>query len=168
MKTINFVIGFVLLITIGFTQSCCDNDHKIGNYQDNLSAEQKTTITNEILDLTTNWALAHDSMDADKAIELWDSTSDLMFAENGAFFPNRDSIYTFLKGFYSSTKSMDVQWQNRVVVPLSLNAASMSGYFYFKAAFKDEEFFEGNSMFTGVFVKKDNKWVLIHGQESFK
>jgi hypothetical protein len=168
MKTTNLFTGFFLIILSGFFQSCINNDPKTENYSDDLSAESKSAITNEILDLTTNWANAHTSMDADKAIELWDSTADLMFAENGFFFANRDSIYSYLKGFYSSTQSMDLQWQKRVVIPLSLHAASMSGYFHFKAIFKDESIFEGNSMFTGVFVKKNNGWVLIHGHESVK
>jgi uncharacterized protein YchJ len=63
---------------------------------------------------------------------------------------------------------MNVEWMQRVVVPLSLNAATMSGIFHFKATFKSGEIFEGTVMFTGVFVRKNNKWVLIHGQESLK
>jgi hypothetical protein len=168
MKTTNLLAGLFIIILFGFFQSCMNNKPKTGNYSDDLSAESKSAITNEIIDLTTNWANAHISMNADEAIELWDSTADLMFAENGFFFANIDSIYSYLKGFYSSTKSMDLQWQKRVVIPLSLNAATMSGYFHFKAVFKDESTFEGNSMFTGVFVKKNNKWILIHGHESVK
>ena len=168
MKTTKFALGFLIVMIFGSIESCTSNKQKAGNYSDDLSPESKSTITSEIMDLTTIWANAHISMDADKAIELWDSTDDLMFAENGVFFANRDSIYSYLKGFYLSTKSMDVQWQKRVVIPLSQNAATMSGYFHFKAIFKDESSFEGNSMFTGVFVKKNIKWVLIHGHESFK
>jgi len=168
MKTTKLTLGLLFVLILGFFGSCTNNRQNTGNYSDDLSPESKSAITNEIMDLTTNWANAHISMDADKAIELWDSTADLMFAENGFFFANRDSIYSYLKGFYSSTKSMELQWQKRVVIPLSLNAATLSGYFHFKAIFKDESIFEGNSMFTGVFVKKNNKWILIHGHESFK
>ena len=168
MKNSNLLLELFLIIILGFSQSCVNNNQKIGNYSDDLSAESKSVITNEIMDLTTNWADANKNMDADKAIELWDSSTELMFAENGMFFPNRDSLYAYLKGFYASTTSMDLQWQKRVVVPLSLNAASMSGYFHFKAIFKTGDIFEGNSMFTGVFVRKNNKWILIHGHESVK
>jgi hypothetical protein len=168
MKTTKLTLGILFVIIFGSIESCTNNKQKTGNYTDDLTPESKSAITREIMDLTTNWANAHISMDADKAIELWDSTADLMFAENGFFFANRDSIYSYLKGFYSSTKSMELQWQKRAVIPLSLNAGTMSGYFHFKAVFKDESIFEGNSMFTGVFVKKNNKWVLIHGHESVK
>jgi hypothetical protein len=168
MKTKNFINGLVLLITIGFIQSCSDKGQKTGNYQDDLSAEQKTAITNEILDLTTNWVNANDSMSADKAIQLWDSTSDLRFAENGEFFANRDSIYSFLKGFYSNTTSMEIRWLDREVIPLSMNAATMSGSFHFKAMFRGDGSHEDTVMYTGVFVRKDNKWVLINGHESYR
>ncbi len=168
MKNLSILTGLFILLVFLTCTSCKNNDQKIGIYSNDLSADSKTAITNEIMDLTTNWANAHSSMDPDKAIELWDSSTDLMFAENGEFFPNRDSIYSFLKSFYNSTISMDLQWKQRVVVPLSLNSASMAGYFHAIAKFKEGDPYEINSMFTGVFVRKNNKWVLIQGQESYK
>jgi Calcium/calmodulin dependent protein kinase II Association. len=105
-------------------------------------------------------------MNPDKAIELWDSSKELMFAENGAFFPDRDSIYNYLKEL--TTTSMNVEWKNRTVLPLSQNSASMSGNFKAHAVFKSGEVFDIDSKFTGVFVRKNGNWVLIHGHESFK
>jgi uncharacterized protein (TIGR02246 family) len=154
----NFILCLFVILFIG----CTSQEPKP------LTENERATIIDEIMELTTDWANAHNRMDPEKAIEFYDSTGDLMYAENGVFFANRDSIYSFLKGFYASTKSMDVQWQQRVVIPLSQNAATMSGSFHFKALFKDESSFEGNPMFTGVFVKRNDKWVLIHGHESFK
>lgn len=168
MKNFTYFLGALTIILIAVTSSCKNDEQKIGNYSEDLSLESKVAITNEIMDLTTNWVNAHNNMDADKAAELWDSSSDLMFAENGMFFANWDSIYTYLKNFYTTTTSMDVEWKQRVVVPLSMNSACMSGYFHAIAKFKSGDSFDINSMFTGVFVRKDNKWVLIHGHESVK
>lgn len=168
MKNFTYFLGALTIILIAVTTSCKNDEQKIGNYSEDLSIESKVAITNEIMDLTTNWVNAHNNMDADKAAELWDSSSDLMFAENGMFFANWDSIYTYLKNFYTTTTSMDVEWKQRVVVPLSMNSACMSGYFHAIAKFKSGDSFDINSMFTGVFVRKDNKWVLIHGHESVK
>jgi hypothetical protein len=168
MKNFTYFLGALTIILIAVTSSCKNDEQKIGNYSEDLSLESKVAITNEIMDLTTNWVNAHNIMDADKAAELWDSSSDLMFAENGMFFANWDSIYTYLKNFYTTTTSMDVEWKQRVVVPLSMNSACMSGYFHAIAKFKSGDSFDINSMFTGVFVRKDNKWVLIHGHESVK
>lgn len=165
------LIPFLLISFVAFT-ACQPKNAQVtvntGTYSDDLSLAGKDSVTKDIMELTTNWANANINMDADKAIEFWDDSPDLMFAENGAFFPGRDSIYSYIKGFYQSTTSMNVEWKQRVVIPMSLNAASMSGVFHFKATFKSAEIFEGTVMFTGVFVRKSNKWVLIHGQESLK
>jgi len=165
------LIPFLLIAFIALTACQPKNVHvavNTGTYSDNLTVAMKDSVTKDIMKLTTSWANANINMDAGKAIELWDNSPDLMFAENGAFFPDRDSIYSYIHGFYQSTTSMKVEWKQRVVVPLSLNAATMSGFFHFKATFKSGEIFEGTVMFTGVFVRKNNKWVLIHGQESLK
>ena len=132
-----------------------------------LSLEQKATITDEIMQLTSDWATANIQMNADKSIRLWDDSPDLMFAENGMFFPGRDSIYAYLKEFYTTTTSMNVEWLQRVVVPLAPDAAVMSGKFHFKATFESGDVYESTSMFTGVFKKKNGRWVIIHGHESF-
>jgi hypothetical protein len=168
MKNFNYFRRILLAIVVTFAVSCSSAELNTGNYSDDLSSETKTAITNEIMILTTDWVNAHNSMNADKATELWDSSSDLMFAENGEFFANRDSINVFLKKFYQTTTSMDVVWKQRVVIPLSENSACMSGYFHAKAKFKSGDSFDINSMFTGVFVRKEKRWVLIHGHESFK
>jgi hypothetical protein len=149
--------------------SSCQNTRPISNnFFDDLSDESKSKVSAEILELTQNWANAHNSMNADKAIELWDSSKDLMFAENGEFFPGRDSIYNYLKEFYKTTTSMNVEWKHRAVIPLSQNSATMSGNFKAHAIFKSGEVFDIDSKFTGVFVRKNGNWVLIHGHESFK
>jgi len=168
MKNFIHLIIVVLIIFTACQPKPKQPAFNSGNYNDDLSPAMKDSVTNEILELTTNWAKAHSNKDADKAIELWDNSPDLMFAENGVFFPSRDSIYSYLKSFYQSASSMDLQWKQRVVIPLSINAATMSGYFHAKAVFKTGDIFDINSMFTGVFVRKNNKWVMIHGHESFK
>jgi hypothetical protein len=133
-----------------------------------LTAEEKQMITNEIMDLTTNWINSNEKMDIKKVIEFWDPSPDLMFAENGVFFPNRDSIYAYFCATVPQLKSLEAKWEKRVIIPISSNAASMAGQFHFKMIFKSDVIAEGNSMFTGVFLKKDSTWRLVHGHESVK
>lgn len=168
MKISIYLIGIVLTFLIVAFSSCQNHMPVSNNFSDNLSANSKQKITSEILDLTQNWVNAHNSMNADKAAALWDSSKDLMFAENGEFFPDRDSIYNYLKEFYKTTTSMNVEWKHRAVIPLSQNSATMSGNFKAHAIFKSGEVFDIDSKFTGVFVRKNGTWVLIHGHESFK
>lgn len=168
MKHSIYLIGIVLTFLMFVFASCQNHAPVSNNFSDDTPPSSKSLIINEILELTKNWADAHNSMNPDKAIELWDSSKDLMFAENGEFFPDRDSIYNYLKEFYKTTISMNVEWKDRIVIPLSQNSASMSGNFNAHAVFKAGEVFDINSKFTGVFVRKNGKWVLIHGHESFK
>lgn len=168
MKTTLYFTGIFLTFSMLFFSSCQKFKTTSNSFSDDLSDETKTKVTSEILELTQNWANAHNSMNADKAIELWDSSNDLMFAENGEFFPDRDSIYNYLKEFYKTTTSMNVEWKHRAVIPLSNNSASMSGNFKAHAVFKSGDVFNVDSKFTGVFVRKNGNWVLIHGHESFK
>lgn len=168
MKKTKLLFAILLSCSIFCLQSCNTETKNTGTFSDDLSASEKEQITSEILALTDDWANAHCQMNADKASELWDNSSDLMFAENGEFFASWKAIHDYLVSFYSSTTSMNVKWEQRVVIPLSLNSASIAGHFHAYAVFKTGETFDIHSMFTGVFVKKNNKWVLIQGQESFK
>jgi len=157
-------LTFLMVVSL----SCQNKTPVSDSFSNDTSSTSKAQITAEILELTQSWANAHNSMNPDKAIELWDSSKDMMFAENGEFFPDRDSVYNYLKEFYKTTTSMNVEWKQRAVIPLSQNSASMSGNFNAHAVFKSGEVFDINSKFTGVFVRKNGKWVLIHGHESFK
>jgi hypothetical protein len=168
MKNLTFLLGLFLLIVLGVSSSCKNDNQKIGDYRNDLSAESKTAITKEIMDLTDNCATNLCKMDFDKAIEMYDSSSEFMYAENGAFFLNRDSLYNYMKSIKSSAESFHFQWKQRFVIPLSLNAASLAGSFSFKIGLKTGDIFEGTPMFVGTFVRKNDKWVLIHGNESSK
>jgi hypothetical protein len=168
MKHIFSFAGIILIFSMIVISSCQNSVPTSNNFSDDLSAESKSQISSEILELTQNWADAGNNMNPDKAVELWDSSNELMFAENGEFFPDRDSIYNYMKEFYKTTTSMNIAWKNRAVIPLSKNSAAMSGNFKAHAVFKSGDVFDIDSKFTGVFVRKNGNWVLIHGHESFK
>ncbi len=61
---------------------------------------------------------------------------------------------------------MEVEWLERNIIPLTDDVASMKEKFRFKASLKSGEVFEGKNVFIAVFLKKENKWVLIIGHES--
>ncbi len=168
MKNLTFSLGFLSLIFLGFFTSCENDKKKIGDYRNDLSAEEKATIIKEIMDVTDSIAATLCRMDFDKAIEFYDSSADYKSAENGALLPNRDSLYNNMKNIKSASESFNIQWKQRFILPLSLNAASMVGNFSFRANLKNGSVFEGEPMFAGTFVRKNSKWVLIHGNESSK
>jgi hypothetical protein len=168
MKKTQLLLPVILFVSILCFQSCKTETPKVTGTSCELTASEKSQIITEILLLTDNWAIAHNQMNADKASEFWDNSSDLMFAENGEFFKDWNSIHNYLHDFYASTFLMSLSWTRREIIPLSLNSASLAGRLHIVAHYKSGESFEINSMFTGVFIKKNGKWVLIHGQESFK
>lgn len=127
---------------------------------------QKKVIEEEILKLSDAWVTNNVNMNPELIVEFWDNSPDLIFAENGIFFNNRDSIHSFLKGFYSNTDKMEVEWLERNIIPIKTDVASMKGKFRFRASLKSNQVFEGKNAFTAVFLKKNNKWVLINGHES--
>jgi hypothetical protein len=168
MKNLTFLLGFFSITFLGFFTSCKNDTQKIGDYRNDLSAESKATITKEIMDVTDSLAATLCRLDFDKAIEFYDSSAEYKSAENGALFPNRDSLYNNMKNIKAASESFRFEWKQRFILPLSLNAASMVGNFSFKANLKDGSVFEGEPMFAGTFVRVNNKWVLIHGNESSK
>jgi hypothetical protein len=142
--------------------SCNEDANKTIVFDDT----QKKAIEQEILKLSDAWVANNVNMKPDSIVEFWDNSPDLIFAENGMFFTNRDSIHAFLESFYSNTDKMEVEWLERSIIPLTADVASMKGKFRFKASFKSGEVFEGKNVFTAVFLNKNNKWVLINGHES--
>jgi hypothetical protein len=132
-----------------------------------LTDSEKEQVKTEIMELTTHWATANSNMDAASASEFWLQSPDMCHVENGVYFKNYDSVYAFLKNFYLNTDSMHVAWKERTILPLTREIALLKGFFNFRAVFKSGDVFEGEPAFTCVFVKRDGKWALIQGHESF-
>jgi hypothetical protein len=162
MKNLNYLLFplFSLLMVVFY--SCNDNSGQTAIFDD----VQKKVIEQEILKLSDAWVANNVNMNPDSIVEFWDNSPDLIFAENGIFFTNRDSIHSFLKSFYSNTDKMEVEWLERNIIPIKTDVASMKGKFRFRASFKSNQVYEGKNVFTAVFLKKNNKWVLINGHES--
>lgn len=156
---LNFLFIVLLLSTTGLFRLTAQDAAP-------LTSAQQSVIVKEIMDLTDTWARNNINMDADKVIKFWDVSPDLRFAENGIFFANLDSMYAFLKGFYTNTTNMEVEWKERFVLPIRNDVACMSGIFRFKATFKSGDVFEGQTAFTALFIKKEGKWAVINGHES--
>jgi len=85
-----------------------------------------------------------------------------------SFFANRDAIHATLQNFYQNTTTMNVQWLNREIKPMSPSTALMSGEFQFMLEFSDGSNWKGTNAFTGVFIKDNEEWSLIQGHESVK
>lgn len=61
---------------------------------------------------------------------------------------------------------MEFVWEQRDVVPLSADSATLTGVFRYEATQQSGEVLAGRNVFTAVFVRRDGRWKLIHGHES--
>jgi len=150
MKLNTLLLGLFIVVIL---QSCTNK-------------QMKNQISSEIMEVSNQWINGNKNLNADKAIQFWSNSPDLRFAENGQFFANRDSIYATLNNYYSITNTLNVEWLNRKISPLSNSTALMSGEFHFSLNFKDGSSWQGTNAFTGVFIKENGEWSLIQGQET--
>jgi len=162
MKT-RLILSFMLIVLIS-----CQREANKNMQSCSVNKDDSIRIVQEIIKTSDVWAEANINMNPEKAVEFWSSSSDLKYAENGAFFANKDSIHSVLRNYYRQTKSMNVEWLHRTVLPLTPNLAAMSGSFHFKLQFISGEIFEDTTAFTSLFVKKNDNWSLIQGHESFQ
>jgi len=161
MKLNTLLLGLFIVVIL---QSCTNKAEQTSSNQ--LSEQMKNQISSEIMEVSNQWINGNKNLNADKAIQFWSNSPDLRFAENGQFFANRDSIYATLNNYYSITNTLNVEWLNRKISPLSNSTALMSGEFHFRLNFKDGSSWQGTNAFTGVFIKENGEWSLIQGQET--
>jgi ketosteroid isomerase-like protein len=126
----------------------------------------EAAVVREILDRTSAWAEANRRRDAPAVLDLFLDSAELRHAENGVIFPSYSACADFVTGWYNSTVDMKMSWEQRDVVALSADAATMTGIFRYEATQDSGEVWSGRNVFTGVFLKRDGAWKLVHGHES--
>ena len=156
------------LIVVLFAISC---KHEVSKSIQNccLSSEDSISIINEVFEATDMYAAGHANLDAKKVAEVYDSSPDFKLVYNGDLVPNWDTVYSFTKDWYSLTlDSVKFLWEERSVIPLTRDKATLFGGFYFRANFKSGELYQARGFMTGLFIKTDGEWKLLEGHESVK
>jgi ketosteroid isomerase-like protein len=97
---------------------------------------------------------------------MFTDSEELRHAENGVLFPSYDALVEFVEEWYQATEEMDLVGEQRAVLPLSMDAATLTGIFRYEARQKSGEVLAGRNVFTGVFVRRGGSWKLVHGHES--
>ncbi len=129
-------------------------------------SKAEVNVVDAILDRTTQWAEANRRRDAAAVLDMFINSDELRHAENGVIFSSYEALAEFVKDWYDATEEMDMVWEQRAVVPLSADAATLTGIFRYEARQKSGEVWAGRNVFTGVFVRRAGRWKLIHGHES--
>ena len=168
MNKAHFILVSLLFIIMFIFAFSCKKSENVDE-QWYLSGADSLIIVNEIILLTDNWAKSNSNMNTNEATQFWDSSPQMIFIENAEKFANRDSVYSVLKSWFIPTlESFDVKWNHRDILPLSKNTAHFFGNFSFHAKYNSGEILNGNSFFTGLLLKKNNKWKMYRGHESYK
>jgi ketosteroid isomerase-like protein len=129
-------------------------------------SEGEVDVVDAILDRTTQWAEANRRRDTAAVLDMYINSDELRHAENGVIFPSYEALAEFVEDWYDATEEMDLVWEQRAVVRLSADAATITGIFRYEAKRKSGEVWAGRNVFTGVFVRRGGSWKLVHGHES--
>jgi ketosteroid isomerase-like protein len=129
-------------------------------------SSEAAEVGNAILDKTTQWAEANRRRDAVGVLDMFIDSEELRHAENGVVFSSYEALAKFVEDWYEATEEMDLVWEQRAVVPLSADAATLTGVFRYEARQKSGEVLAGRNVFTGVFVRRGGSWKLVHAHES--
>ena len=129
-------------------------------------SDAQAAIVAEVLDRTSEWGEACRRRDAPAVLDLFLDSEDLRHVENGVIFPSYAAVAELLNSWFETTVEMDFSWEERHIVPLAADAATMTGVFKYEAKQESGEVWSGRNVFTGVFVKRGGTWRLVHGHES--
>jgi uncharacterized protein (TIGR02246 family) len=123
-------------------------------------------VIQAIMDRTSAWVDAHLRLDAEGVMDIFENSADLKHAENGMIFPSFDAIAELVDRWSETASAMEYVWQERHVLPLAPDAAVLTSTFSYRTTFKSGEVKSGHAAFTGVFVRRNGVWRIVHGHES--
>jgi len=154
-------LGLCFAATVLVT-ACCQEGSEVQSQESAVAAD----VEEAVMQRTSRWAEAARSLDAAGVLDMFANSHELRHAENGVIFPSYEALAEFIEDWFASTEAMDFVWEQREVVPLSADAATMTGIFRYEARQESGEVWAGRNVFTGVFVRRGGRWVVIHGHES--
>lgn len=131
-----------------------------------MTQDEMQHVEAAILQVTSDWAQANCDRDPERMMQMFRNSEELRFSENGAIFPSFQVYQAFVKTFYRTTTDMHLEWKRRDILPISSNAAVMTGVFEYRAVQDSGEIFSGRNAFTGIFLRRSRSWQLVHGHES--
>jgi len=134
-----------------------------------LTGKDSASVINEVSAAIDAWADSYTKMDPEKVAQFWDSSPQMMYAENGEKYANWDSIRSAIKGIYARpVDSVIVAFGGKTIVPLSHSSAHVFMPFDFKVGFKPSRLFQTKGFLTALLVKENGAWRILVGHESWK
>jgi ketosteroid isomerase-like protein len=89
------------------------------------------------------------------------------FADGGMLYPSADSLASQVHSFVAGIRSLDVGWEQLHVTVLALDAGVVTGTFHENVVDKAGKTMKLHGAWTGVYQRRDGKWRIVQGHESF-
>jgi hypothetical protein len=161
-------ITLLIITALVLTFPSCQKAERAGEAW-HLTGADSAIVVKEVLAAGDAWAEANVKMDAEKSAGFFDSSQQMMLAENGFQYANWDSLHAFMKAWYAQPlDSVECRWEERSVLALSKRAADVFGRLYFRAKFKSGAIYESRPIETWLWIKEDGSWKIMRGHESYK
>ena len=153
MKLIKFYLTLGLLAVL---QSCSNGD--------NISDEERATMTKEIQERVNGYSEAVKRKDSDWIQDFWSNDKDFVFAGDGKIETNYDSI--MIKEYRDAFKTIQemtyLNFSNGHGLVLSKNAISYATNFDWQAIMVAGDTIKAKGSWLFVFKKSDGQWKVIH------
>ena len=159
MKPLNHLL--ILMAVAGLMVFGCE---KSPNPQ--IDVAQKANVEKAIIEAADQYLEVARRRDVAGFMSFFADTAEMTVAENGMIYPSRKAFEEFAVGFFKETVEMEATYEKRQVIPLSADAALVTGILRYAAKQRSGETFGGRNAFTYVFIKKGDRWQFIHVHES--
>jgi Domain of unknown function (DUF4440) len=153
MKTIQlfFCIGL-----LGQLLSC--------NTADNISEEEKATISNEVQGRLHGYLDALKRHDLDWFQNFWANEKDFVFAGDGLIQTNYDSAITktYSDAFKNIKDFSFLNWSNEHALVINRNAVSYTTNFDWQVIMVSGDTVKAKGSWLYLFTKTDGQWKVVH------
>jgi ketosteroid isomerase-like protein len=134
-----------------------------------LTGADSANVIKEVSAAIDAWADSYAKMDPEKIAQFWDSSPQMMYAENGEKYANWDSIHAAIKGIFTKpVESIEVNFGARAILPLSQRSAHVFMPFDFRLKFKPSRLYQTKGYLSALLVKEAGAWRILVGHESWK
>jgi uncharacterized protein (TIGR02246 family) len=134
-----------------------------------LTPAERTAITDSIVAVAHGMAQAANALDADALDRTLASDPELTWASDGHLLAiPHDSMMAMYRNFYHSLRSMAFVWDTLRVSVLGHDAAVLSGAAHFAVTDTSNQTDREAVAVTYVFVRRDQRWQLLHGHASHR
>ena len=136
------------------------------NAQIPLTLEQQAAIEDTIKQLARVVEESAKQLDLDGSFNLFSDDPDFTFSEDGYIKPPKDSLYKIMIPVYANFSDIFMSYETMRITVLNECSGVFTGEGPWSATDLSGNKMGGHLVSMFVFVKRENKWKMIHGHTS--